>query len=65
MAKTIKVNGKQFTVVSARDGYVSLRGTRGADYAMVQNVHSGRWTLCGGGSWRRAKSVPVESVEGL
>lgn len=44
VGSAVRVNGKRFEVTRA--GFsVSLRGARGADYTMVQNVNSGWWYL--------------------
>jgi hypothetical protein len=61
---TVKVNGLQFTVerIAGRTGelLVTLIGRRGAERALVQNIHSGRFFLTSS-----SKSEPVTSFEVL
>ena len=59
---TVKVNGLQFTVdrVAGTPSriLVTLIGRRGAERALVQNIHSGRFFLTSS-----SKSEPVTSFE--
>ena len=41
----MNLNGKTYSVVSVGATVVTLRGSRGGEVQLVQNVNSGRWYL--------------------
>ncbi len=43
--ETMTLNGKAYTVVSVGETVTTLRGPRGGEVQLVQNVSSGRWYL--------------------
>lgn len=60
--KTMKVNGKAYTVTSASDKIVQLTGPRGGEAMLVKNVHSGRWILIEGNGLHPRVSE-IKSIE--
>ena len=56
----VKVNGKRYTVEKAGECGADLVGPRGGHASVVQNIHSGRWTLIHSAT---ARAEAVTSIE--
>ncbi|GAC1455458.1 MAG: hypothetical protein PVSMB1_04920 [Gemmatimonadaceae bacterium] len=60
--KTVTVNGMTYSIVKAGKCWMDLRGPRGGEAMLIQNIHTGRWVLIVGNT-RRPRVYAVESME--